>query len=61
MTNKIRNYPTRIPIDFDNRKGTIVLDQIHAIDKSRIIRKLGILDSKTVSKVLESLETRFTF
>lgn len=28
MTSKIKNYPTRIPITFGGKKGSIVLDQI---------------------------------
>ena len=59
MTSKIRNYPTRIPMVFEGQKGSIVLDQIRTINKSRIIKKLGILDSKTTSLVLETLEKMF--
>ncbi len=45
MTSKIKNYPTRVTVTFDDKKGNIVLDQIHTIDKSRIIKKLGTLDN----------------
>ena len=60
MTSKIRNYPTRIPVDFNNQTGTIVLDQIRTIDKSRIIKKLGALDHKTSALVLETLVQMFS-
>lgn len=33
MTTKIRNWPTRIWINFQGKEGEIVLDQIRAIDK----------------------------
>ena len=33
---------------------------ISTIDKSRIIRKLGTLDTKTISLVLEALEKMFS-
>ncbi|WP_425363460.1 type II toxin-antitoxin system PemK/MazF family toxin [Candidatus Tisiphia endosymbiont of Hybos culiciformis] len=51
MTSKIKSYPTRIPIIFEGKEGSIVLDQIRTIDKSRIIRKLGILDSLPVKSL----------
>ena len=34
LTTKGRNYPTRIPITFQRKKGQIVLDQIRTIDKA---------------------------
>ena len=60
MTSKIRNYPTRIPVVFDSKEGTIALDQIRTIDKSRIIRNLGTLDTKTATLVLETLGKMFS-
>jgi len=60
MTSTITAYPTRIPIEFEGKKGTIVLDQIRTIDKIRVIKKLGTLDAKTTSWVLEALEKMFS-
>lgn len=60
MTSKSRDYPTRIPVTFDGKKGDIVLEQIRAIYKSRIIKKLGSLDDKTASLVLETLRKMFS-
>ena len=60
MTSKIRNYPTRIPVVFDRKEGTIALDQIRTIDKSRIIRNLGTLDTKIANTVLETLGKMFS-
>ena len=59
MTGKIRNYPTRVPITFEGKEGSIVLDQIRTIDKSRIIRNLGTLDTKIANTVLETLGKMF--
>jgi mRNA interferase MazF len=44
MTTKSHNYPTRIKINFQNKSGWIVLDQIRAIDKARLVKTLGKLD-----------------
>jgi mRNA interferase MazF len=60
MTSKIRNYPTRIPLVFESKEGTIALDQIRTIDKSRIIRNLGTLDTKIANTVLETLGKMFS-
>jgi len=44
MTTKSHKYPTRVGIDFQNKTGWIVLDQIRAVDKKRLIKKIGELD-----------------
>jgi mRNA interferase MazF len=51
MTTKSHDYPSRIKVDFQNKTGWIVLDQMRIIDKSRLTRKLGEVDKKTVQKV----------
>ncbi|WP_322777694.1 type II toxin-antitoxin system PemK/MazF family toxin [Candidatus Megaera venefica] len=56
----MRNYPTRVPITFEGKEGSIVLDQIRTIDKSRIIRNLGTLDTQTATLVLEALNKIFS-
>lgn len=60
MTSKVRSYPTRVLVTFDGREGNIVLDQIRTIDKSRLIKKLGTLDTETASVVLETLVKMFS-
>lgn len=60
MTSKTRDYPTRVPVTFNDKEGNIVLDQIRTIDKSRIVKKLGTLDAKTASLVLETLGKMFS-
>ncbi len=59
MTSQLKNYPTRVLVTFSGKKGNIVLDQIRAIDKSRVIKKLGVLDNKTASLLLETLSETF--
>lgn len=56
MTTASKNYPTRVEIRHDNKKGWIVLDQIRTLDKQRIIKELGILSKaeiKTVKAILK--------
>ena len=51
MTTKSHAYPTRIPITFKGKNGWIVLDQIRTIDKCRILKKIGKLNSVKITKV----------
>lgn len=60
MSTKGRNYPTRIPCQFDGKDGQIVLDQIRTVDKIRIIRKLGKINTSTQKEVLTALTELFS-
>jgi mRNA interferase MazF len=61
MTTAGKDYPTRVPCKFQNKKGQIVLDQIRTIDKSRLIKKLGIVDSQTQVEVISILQRLFAY
>ena len=39
-----RHIPTRLQTNFNGKQGEICCDQMKAIDKSRIIKRLGKLD-----------------
>jgi mRNA interferase MazF len=51
MTTKSRGYPTRLPLEFQGKRGWIVLDQIRTVDKRRLARKLGALKPPIVRRV----------
>ena len=59
MTSSSKNYPTRLEINHDNKKGWIVLDQIRTVDRQRIIKILGNLTEKEISRVKEILRETF--
>jgi mRNA interferase MazF len=59
MTTKGRVYPTRVACKFRGKHGHVVLDQIRAVDKQRLVKKLGKLESKTQEKVLTILGEMF--
>lgn len=62
MTTVIRDYPSRILIDFQGKNGNIALDQIRTIDKSRIVKKLGkIIDIKKQKEITNLLVDIFSF
>jgi len=60
MTTKGRDYPTRVPITFQGKNGQIVLDQLRAVDKQRLIKRLGMIDASVQLKVLTVLQEMFS-
>lgn len=60
MTTKIRAYPTRISLKFDNKVGQIALDQLRTVDQLRLIKKLGKIDKKTQKRIIETLLSIFS-
>jgi mRNA interferase MazF len=61
MTSAGKDCPTRVTCTFRKRRGQIVLDQIRTMDKSRLIKKLGTIDSKSRIEVISILQRMFAF
>jgi len=61
MSTAGKDYPTRVKCKFKKKKGQIVLDQIRTIDKTRLIKKLGKIDSETQLEVISVLQRLFAF
>lgn len=60
MTTRGRSYPTRVAVHFQRRKGQVALDQIRAVDKSRLVRKLGSIKADEGLAALEVLVEMFS-
>ena len=60
MTTKGRAAGFRVPITHDGKKGLILLDQIRSIDKSRLVKRIGKSNPKTLSASLGVLQETFT-
>jgi len=61
MTTTLRSYPTRVNLTFRNKDGQVVLDQMRAVDRQRLVSRLGVVSSKTalaVSRVLVEMFVR---
>lgn len=54
-----KDYPTRITCKLKKKEGQIVLDQIRTIDKTRLIKRLGTIDSKSQLEVISVLQQLF--
>jgi mRNA interferase MazF len=59
LTSTVRNYPTRVGLTFRNKAGQVVLDQLRAVDRERLIRKLGVVTQKTAQTVSTVLVEMF--
>ncbi len=59
MTTQSRPYPSRVPCQFQGKEGQVALDQIRAVDKSRLVRKLGRLLEETQTTILTALADMF--
>ena len=60
LTTRSKHYPSRVPTVFENTQGEIALDQIRAVDQSRLKQKQGKLDKKTAARVKMVLATMFS-
>ena len=61
MTTKLRSYKSRIEINFQGKKGQIMLDQLRTVDKQRLVKKQGTLSPKEMKKVLVLLQEMFAY
>ena len=51
MTTAERPYPTRVSLGFQGKHGQVVLDQIRAVDRQRLVRRIGKVSSATAHAV----------
>ena len=61
LTSTIRPYPTRVEITFQRKKGQVALDQIRAVDKSRLVKHVGRLSEPNARTVAELLQRIFAY
>ncbi len=59
LTSKGFAFPGRIPTMFQGKQGLILLDQMRAVDKKRLYRKLGSVDAQTIEALCETLQEFF--
>lgn len=59
MTTKGQAYPMRVSCRFKKRTGQVVLDQIRTVDRARLLKRLGRIDSATALTVLDVLREMF--
>ena len=55
MTTVMRPYPTRVQVRFQGKRGQVVLDQLRAVDRQRLVRKLGTVSGGTAQAASATL------
>ncbi|MGH9512914.1 MAG: type II toxin-antitoxin system PemK/MazF family toxin [Terriglobales bacterium] len=60
MTTTIRPYPTRVPVRFQRKSGQAALDQLRAVDKQRLVRKLGTVSPSAAQQASAVLLEMFS-
>jgi mRNA interferase MazF len=59
MTTTVRAYPTRVNVHFRGKTGQVALDQLRAVDRQRLIRKLGAITPLAAANVSRLLVEMF--
>jgi mRNA interferase MazF len=52
-------YPFRVSCQFDDKDGHVVADQLRAVNRDRLIKRLGVLDEDTLVELLSILQAMF--
>ncbi len=52
-------YPTRVPTEFLNSQRYVILDQLRAVDRNRLVKKIGELDKAAARATLDLLAELF--
>lgn len=61
LTSTRRDYPSRVDCTFQDKEGQVALDHIRSVDKTRLVRRLGILATATAQEVCERLQELFHY
>ena len=61
MTTKGFHLSCRVKCEFQGKEGMILLDQIEAVDKSRLVNKLGVIDEITQRESCRRLLELFAY
>ena len=60
MTTVARPYPTRVPVRFQGKRGQVALDQLRAVDRQSLVRKLGVVSTSAAQQASATLLAMFS-
>lgn len=52
-------YPFRVRCQFDGKDGHVVSDQLWAVDRDRLVKRLGSLSETTLNALIGVLQAMF--
>ncbi|MBO2030636.1 type II toxin-antitoxin system PemK/MazF family toxin [Siccationidurans ginsengisoli] len=61
LTSSRRAYPSRVDCEFQGKAGQVALDHIRSVDKTRLVRRLGVLEAETALEVCTRLGEIFQY
>lgn len=59
ITSTIKKYPSRYVVRVAGKKGSVALDQIRAVDRTRLVKYLDVLSTKDLAAILSILGEMF--
>ena len=59
MTTTERPYPTRVTVTFQGRRGQVAVDQLRAVDRQRLLKRLGKISPVAAQAVSSALVEMF--
>ena len=59
LTTGGHHYPFRVPCHFDDKGGHVMADQLRAVDRDCLVKRLGILPDATLIEVFSVLQAMF--
>ena len=60
MTSQSRSAPFRVAVTYGGVQGLILLDQMRAVDKTRLVKRLGAVPAPALTSTLSTLQEVFT-
>jgi mRNA interferase MazF len=60
MTTQLKNWPSRVEINFDNKIGQVCVEHIRSVSKERFIERLGIATKIEMAIVQKHLQATFS-
>lgn len=61
ITSSKRGFPTRIAFELNKNENYLALDQIRAVDKNRLGKRLSVLDEESSQILCERLQELFAY
>ncbi|CAN5463881.1 type II toxin-antitoxin system PemK/MazF family toxin [soil metagenome] len=59
LSSATAKYPTRVAVNFLNSERMMVLDQLRAVDKERLVKKVGEIDRAVRKTIIDRLQEMF--
>lgn len=59
MTTSLKKYPTRVSVSHNGKNGMIAIDQIRAVDKTRVVRVFDSLSIKEIASCKSIIKESF--